>query len=438
MTTPKLGIRQHLEDIHAPYLVRNDVERLTPNFFLINKYRPMPTPQEVTLAKRNAIPLAARLNVNPVDDRTSRLLRSLVQHPDLQDHTSQTSRWLVSMGPRRLVYPDGDFGINAGDDVPRRPRVRDETAIVRAGTPEMDGVQLKGDVAGGVPQPGRRVETFRPSGFREVVLVLVTRGVTTEVCSGTLIDVSIVLSAAHCFIGITDYRRIEVVVPGESPEQQRACQAALAGGMYIGCLDLSRRRLRVSAFPERPPGDDPISVYNDISILRLDEPVLDVRTAAVSFKRPEAALTLAGYGSSSAGLTAREAIQSHLQDYRLEVGWAKGENSETPDVLDWLVPTEDNNVSGACSGDSGGPIFDGLQYGRSGEGGRKLVGVISRMNGLNCNQTVSLNVSLASERVSRWLCKALGSQVDACDGLGKLALVAGRPQSARPTLFTVE
>ena len=184
-----------------------------------------------------------------------------------------------------------------------------------------------------------------PNGIRQsVVRIESSRG---ELCSGTLIAPTVVLTAAHCLQQRAAYRVIAV----DRAFRQRAVMAT-AGTLHPAFVP--------GTTPRTQPGVD-------LALLKLQQPLrgdftpLNPRAAAPI--GPGQPVELAGFGSvnETAFGTARVLRQTQL----VSLGTLQVANRV-------LVATDPQRLAarmgaGACRGDSGGPI---LQDGR-------LVGVVS-------------------------------------------------------------
>ena len=191
----------------------------------------------------------------------------------------------------------------------------------------------------------RGVVVRNPNGIRQsVVRIESSRG---ELCSGTLIAPTVVLTAAHCLQQRAAYR----VVAVDRAFRQRAVMA-VAGTLHPAFVP--------GTTPRTQPGVD-------LALLKLQQPLrgdftpLNPRAAAPV--GPGQPVELAGFGSVSetAFGTARVLRQTQL----VSLGTVQVANRV-------LVATDPQRLAartgaGACQGDSGGPI---LQDGR-------LVGVVS-------------------------------------------------------------
>ena len=191
-----------------------------------------------------------------------------------------------------------------------------------------------------------------PDGLRaSVVRIESTRG---EICSGTLIGPDLVLTAAHCVMHRAGY---SVVAVDRSFRQQRIL--AIAASMHPDFVP--------GTTPEDQPGID-------LALIKLERPLgadfqpLDPRGGAIATGE---SVDIAGFGvvAENRRSTAGTLRSAHL----VSIGSLEVANRVTM-VTDRRRFAETTG-SGACLGDSGGPIL------RRGRGGYQVVGVVSWSSG---------------------------------------------------------
>lgn len=215
---------------------------------------------------------------------------------------------------------------------------------------------------------------------KSVVTVLGSRG---NFCSGALVAPDIVLTAAHCVMGGATYK---VVIPGESP---------------LRLIDVKR----IASHPQfNAQGIAAHRASADVALLQTSESLTRLRAVApvsVPLKpiAPGNRYTVSGIGVTVSG------------DGRSggTVRSASLVATNKPGTLQIRLvdPSTDNKAAGlgACTGDSGGPVFED-QSGRS-----VIVGVVSwstapnnaaGCGGLTGTTPLSLYRSWMIETMQKW------------------------------------
>lgn len=188
------------------------------------------------------------------------------------------------------------------------------------------------------------------------VLVVAQEDGGQSICSGTIIEKDIVLTAAHC-IGISGLAKVVVVfrtsIQGQGPVVQVV------------------ERRRPTDFLDRARTGSP-SDWHDIAVLRLASPIpagyqVAKFVPSQSMIRDGATITLAGYGMSvpvspGPGVPSGSGTLRKVDQTIIQAAYGKTET---------LVSLAGGK--GACKGDSGGPAYikQGNQY--------YVFGVASRM-----------------------------------------------------------
>jgi secreted trypsin-like serine protease len=172
---------------------------------------------------------------------------------------------------------------------------------------------------------------------QSTVLIVAEEDGSQSVCTGTIIEKDIVLTAAHC-VGLSGLAQVVVVfrtsVQGEGP-----------------VIQVVERR-RPTDFVDRAgsPTD-----WHDVAVLRLAEPIpagyQPARMVATALIKDGATVTLAGYGMNVAVAPADPAPSGSgtLRKVEQTIITAKFGKTET------LVSLAGGK--GACKGDSGGPAY---------------------------------------------------------------------------------
>jgi S1-C subfamily serine protease len=172
-----------------------------------------------------------------------------------------------------------------------------------------------------------------PALSRQAVMVLGSRG---GFCSGVVLTPTIVLTAGHCVTGASDFR-----VHYKAPNGEPVLLEPAAIAVHPGFVPAATKQHKKSV---------------DLGLVRLRTPLPSAFTpAALGDAAPRAGekLTVGGYGlgregQAATGGTFRSAELAVIEPY--------GQSA----ILVWLTDAatgRNKNGSGACGGDSGGPIF---------------------------------------------------------------------------------
>lgn len=294
-------------------------------------------------------------------------------------------------------------------------RLDDGKKIVHVGTPRLAPTSIapkKTSVpssGGGTLLPsselwnGRRPEGFNPVGFLEIVGLLNLK--SNSECTGTLVAPDVVLTAAHCVLGARN-EEIRVLAHRRDSAQEKKCALALAERRYIRCTRVvfAPTPSGLAVHPSYLKGE----LQYDLALVTLSGSLPEARPARIDFDVKFSDVTLAGFGVTNLSeIATPQTLADRL--YRIEVGWHSGEFGTKDTSLEWLVsPTE--SKSGACRGDSGGPVYAHFRDGHEKEAKRQvrsLVAVIREGTSGTCVRYVSQQTRLASAKVKHWLCGKL-------------------------------
>lgn len=248
-------------------------------------------------------------------------------------------------------------------------------------------------------QPGRRPEYFDPLGFLDVVLIRLDSGLT---CTGVAISKVQVLTAAHC---------LPPRAPNGGPGRIRVLFAELDQPTIVRCIETLQKdhsyRIPCTPFKDAEvvdyashsayeAGSPTRAARNDIGIVRvrprLDE--LPRRIARLDFGS-SGDVTFAGFGNTNLAMRTLEAI---------EVGWNRIDKwKATEDAF--FYDSKNLALTGACGGDSGAPIFKGVETGLDKEV-HAVMGLISAgRNDNQCDGSYWISATrFGQPEIRDWLC----------------------------------
>jgi secreted trypsin-like serine protease len=172
----------------------------------------------------------------------------------------------------------------------------------------------------GAPQPSSRAAS--------VVMILHRAGLRASFCSGTVIGARTVLTAAHC-VGSAEATRVHFRDLSGAPVLMPVVRVARHPGYRTDAIAARAKSV-------------------DLAIVETHDPLPSAFTPASiasASDTPGAAFTIAGFGVSQMGQAATSGV---LREARVTL------REPVSSLLLWL----DGAGAGACTGDSGGPVFD--------------------------------------------------------------------------------
>lgn len=272
------------------------------------------------------------------------------------------------VGEKGDVSPSGLPGIaviNPGDGSDEDPPALNAYSVT---FPFLGGM-IGSDLNTTRSSDGERNRFWR-KGFTEVVVILFD---DRAVCSGTLVDKTSIITAAHCVTRLRpafDGKPSAVVLPiGKLsvafpllPGNKCYMPVSASAGAII------RQRCNVAIvgakniYLSKGFTENPNRFSLDVALLELAEDAPSAaRVAELNDQvgRVSGFITIGGFGFSNKG--------SNTAGETLEVGWLSNYSLNSPSgLLQWEIPADSRSAS-TCKFDSGGPIFSGYQQGRIGE-----------------------------------------------------------------------
>ena len=204
-------------------------------------------------------------------------------------------------------------------------------------------------------------------------------------CGGTLIESTLVLTAAHC---ATDFGEV-----------------LTAGRLRVGLGHVARNQISDFygvAGVDVHSGYNPFTSQNDLALVRLDRPapyapLRVIRTDEIAKWTPPASATIVGWGTtSSGGPTSNELLKATAP--MVADSACESESSYGPDFDRNTMVCAGNGDTDTCQGDSGGPLMV-----PDSPSGLVLAGVTSW--GIGCASDVfpGVYVRLGAPQLNSWV-----------------------------------
>ncbi|MEZ0392545.1 MAG: trypsin-like serine protease [Pseudobdellovibrionaceae bacterium] len=220
------------------------------------------------------------------------------------------------------------------------------------------------------------------------LLILVDESSNSAICTGTLIEENIVITAAHCLVNFEEDGTVSAI---------RGGAVVFATDMTKADAKVARPFVKISIHPQFSPREPGQGGWNDIGLVKFEGPLPEgykpaSRLTDVSQLTKGLSVVFAGYGiTSPEGQHAVEDDSGVLRRADSVLTDGKHEGSE---LLFELPPSK---VS-TCQGDSGGPAYARIN------GQLTLIGVTSRGSDERCDSlSVSTSVAAHVDYISKTL-----------------------------------
>lgn len=242
-------------------------------------------------------------------------------------------------------------------------------------------------IAGTAASPVVGGTTVKPGTWPEVVAVLTSDG---GLCSGTLLEADLVLTAGHC----TDAQPVEVIV----------------GSVDLAKYEGERRKVKWSrSYPNW-------ETEYDVGVIMLEHPI-QVKPSAIAqgcssddeLARGEM-LQVVGFG-----LTTKAGIGNNTKLHQAKIPVVDADCTEDPACNGRVSPGGEFVAGGrgadACFGDSGGPVYVTTKAGPA------LIGVVSRGLLSSKSPCGDGGVFVRADKIAKWIEKVSGRKLLrlACD-----------------------
>lgn len=263
---------------------------------------------------------------------------------------SAPHRWPLAKWWLFLVCAACESGCAGGDASPQHDGARDYAGPQHDGareyaSPHEDGACPDGDPScGAVAKASQTLSGATPSTRSNIVAILSSRGMDEQLCTGTLLLPNLVLTARHCLIADRTAANgdcASAIVP--EPDATTRVVAIPGADVDLAPAD-THRAVREYLLPE----DEGRLCGQDLALLVLDAPIQGaLATISAVVPADTGPFSVVGYGLFDGDWgQQRESTSAKLICSGATCNDAR------------LVARELLMNSGACEGDSGGPLFD--------------------------------------------------------------------------------
>ncbi len=229
-------------------------------------------------------------------------------------------------------------------------------------------------------------QSAEPGTFPWMAYVLDFRGTGVGQCSGTVVAPNLILTAGHC----AENTQTGVV-------NEASGYRVITGNVDAAAPETERQSSQVSRVIPCPCRDRHTAV-GDVALLVLSTPTTAPAIALASSPPGGTAARLAGWGRTYAKQESSVERLQWAQTVVQSPDWCEREASQFSPASEICTIDPANHQTGACNGDSGGPL---LVAEPSAVGGMVQIGVASHV--YNGCATTSPSVFTRVEAISAWV-----------------------------------